>query len=610
MVRRVKVTVCLTFFLAQISFLLCAQALTKTDIDHLSEQSFQTSIKLDSLAHKILESSKKIGYKGGELKAKIIAGHYFWSVLQLDTARLLLNDCLVYFNENKDKSNSLDHGKTLYTLGLVSLRSNELQQAKRYANSALQIFEKLDNRKQISNTLNLLGNIHYNLASYPKSLDYFTKAYSIKISNKEPLENCVPEMINISNVYSNMGLVDEAFKYAKLAHSNASKIQDITTIMSSLNQLGNIQSVLKDYDSACFYYNNLNILAVAKDNASMMYLVDHNIASIYTKQGDYKSSAIHLKEIMGKVEQQKLLPGLYEGSMVLLAEDYLNMKQYDSSILTAGSIYHKLLNYDNKELAINTTGILWKSYKQKKSYDSAFKYLSKHLELKDSVYSIENQRKLSSLYAEFSHIEKQNEIQMLGQEKELQKIEFRNMLISITSGSMVIVLLTVSAVLAYRNREKKQRLLNIELQDELSRKKNDLHQQALKIIYINNGLADIETCLKKMKLEAPDGRVQDIQQLLNTIHVNKTLEKEWENFNEYFGNVHRQFFSTINTQFPDLSTSEKRLASLIKMNLTNREIASILNIESTSVKMAKYRLKKKLNLSDDIDIQLFLQSLN
>jgi DNA-binding CsgD family transcriptional regulator len=92
--------------------------------------------------------------------------------------------------------------------------------------------------------------------------------------------------------------------------------------------------------------------------------------------------------------------------------------------------------------------------------------------------------------------------------------------------------------------------------------------------------------------------------------VNKTLEKEWENFNEYFGSVHGAFYEKINTKFPELSTSEKRLASLIKMNLTNREIASILNIESASVKMAKYRLKKKLNLEEEVDIQSFLQSLN
>jgi DNA-binding NarL/FixJ family response regulator len=55
---------------------------------------------------------------------------------------------------------------------------------------------------------------------------------------------------------------------------------------------------------------------------------------------------------------------------------------------------------------------------------------------------------------------------------------------------------------------------------------------------------------------------------------------------------------------------ERRLAGLVRMNLTNIQIAGILNIEGKSVKVAKHRLKKKLGLSEDDDLNTFLQSID
>lgn len=58
-----------------------------------------------------------------------------------------------------------------------------------------------------------------------------------------------------------------------------------------------------------------------------------------------------------------------------------------------------------------------------------------------------------------------------------------------------------------------------------------------------------------------------------------------------------------------MSISEKRLAGLIRMDLTNREIAGILSIEDSSVKTAKHRLKKKLALTDEQNLYQFLVGL-
>jgi DNA-binding CsgD family transcriptional regulator len=213
------------------------------------------------------------------------------------------------------------------------------------------------------------------------------------------------------------------------------------------------------------------------------------------------------------------------------------------------------------------------------------------------------------LYAEIETLAKQKEIEALEKQNLIDQVQNRNLILAIVLGSISFISVLLSLILFYRNRQKKQILDNLMLQQEIDLKNKDLHEQTLKMIYMNNSFMDIEQNLKRLHLQSSDS-AKDIRQLLSNLQLNKTLEKEWDNFNRYFGTVHGQFFDRINTDYPDLSTSEKRLASLIRMNLTNKEIASILNIESSSVKIAKYRLKKKLSLNEEVDIHSFFQNLN
>ena len=114
----------------------------------------------------------------------------------------------------------------------------------------------------------------------------------------------------------------------------------------------------------------------------------------------------------------------------------------------------------------------------------------------------------------------------------------------------------------------------------------------------------IEEEIKKMQKKGET----NFQKLLNIISLSRSAEKDWENFNNYFNKVNPGFEENILTQFPQLSLGEIRLASLIKMKLTNQEIATILNIEAKSVRMNKYRFKRKLGLEEQQDLFEFINT--
>lgn len=98
---------------------------------------------------------------------------------------------------------------------------------------------------------------------------------------------------------------------------------------------------------------------------------------------------------------------------------------------------------------------------------------------------------------------------------------------------------------------------------------------------------------------------KNLKKNLNAIKSN-FKNKSWEQFEQQFGKVHPSFSTNLLIAFPKLSPEEIRLCYYLKMNMSSKEIATITNIEMQSVDIARYRLRKKLNLQRGIKLNGFL----
>ncbi len=137
--------------------------------------------------------------------------------------------------------------------------------------------------------------------------------------------------------------------------------------------------------------------------------------------------------------------------------------------------------------------------------------------------------------------------------------------------------------------------------------RDQLTRQTLHMIHMNNGLDQVEQDIQSLNAIDDSGRVSKV---ISKINMNKALDKEWENFTTYFNKVNTGFLDQLTKTSKDLSNNELRMCALLKLRLSNHEIATILNIEAKSVRMAKYRLKKKLDLAEELDLAEYLQSIN
>ncbi|MEM6380497.1 MAG: LuxR C-terminal-related transcriptional regulator, partial [Bacteroidota bacterium] len=113
---------------------------------------------------------------------------------------------------------------------------------------------------------------------------------------------------------------------------------------------------------------------------------------------------------------------------------------------------------------------------------------------------------------------------------------------------------------------------------------------------------------KEVKELAPNESANrsDFNRLNRTIQSNLQSDDDWKQFLSTFEKVHPDFLKQLRQTAQALSPAEQRLACLFRMNLSSKEIATLLNISDEGVKKARYRLRKKLNLSSDVNLQEYL----
>jgi AraC family transcriptional regulator, chitin signaling transcriptional activator len=160
-------------------------------------------------------------------------------------------------------------------------------------------------------------------------------------------------------------------------------------------------------------------------------------------------------------------------------------------------------------------------------------------------------------------------------------------------------------------REKEQILKDKDmLEGDVIQKSKELANYTMLLVKKRELLTEMHEELKELKdLVRNDASRQKLRDLIKRINTNLQDEEHIKVFEANFERVHHEFFTELKAFFPDLTQKELRLCAFVRMNLTNKEIASILNISVRGVETARYRLRKRLSLNHEEDMAEFLEKL-
>jgi tetratricopeptide (TPR) repeat protein len=548
-----------------------------------------------------------------------------------DTTRIKILEQLFWEQVYSDPSaakNYLDEaeellvnvGDSLIHGGIANIRRVYYWSQSDYAASlvafkqALAVFESVGNKRLISALLNNIGNVYDNLGSYETALDYQIRALKIKEGIGVEPKRIANSYNNIANVHIEMDNYDLAREYYNRMRAIGDSINDESLISASNSNLAMVYGNLGERRKAINLYRE-NIKYLRKNGLEMDLAYDlDGLGQDYFAIGELDSALICYREsseLNKKVGNDDLLALNYRNIGEALAEK----KQYNEALKYLNQGLEISERLETQKEIMHDYRVLSRTYKAMGDYRNALEYHEKYTDKNFELFDEEKIKAINELQIRYDVEKKESEIQrqkerikILNQEAEIDSLR-RKLLLAAVLGILVIAALVVYGLRQkIKRNEAEQEQERAAYEKELYFKRKELTTHTLHLVQKNELLEELREKLNAIRKNSTDSK-RELGRVVQIIKNDAVAEKDWENFKLYFQQVHQDFDQKLREQFNDLTANEMRLAALMKMNLTTKEMANILNISPDSVNKARYRLRKKLRLSSDDSLSDFILAL-
>ncbi len=146
-------------------------------------------------------------------------------------------------------------------------------------------------------------------------------------------------------------------------------------------------------------------------------------------------------------------------------------------------------------------------------------------------------------------------------------------------------------------------LRNEKLESEINFKNSELASSAMHLVQKGELVSKIKGDLNHVLNEFNNPQaVKELKKMIKTISEDDNMDNEWEKFTKHFDKVHSDFIVDLKEKHPDVSNNEVKLCAFLRMNLSTKEIAQLMNISVRGVEVSRYRLRKKLELATETNL--------
>lgn len=502
-----------------------------------------------------------------------------------DSALIILKKVYVVATEKNDV---LTTGICLQQMGMICFNQGHYAQALDFYLHADKIFEASKNKELLAANLSQMGILYYYNKEIGKSRALYDKALSIYRQDGN-LKGQADIFGNIGHLYEKHQQYDSAFYYQNLALNKYQKINFKQGAAKIYENLGSIYEDQARYDSAYNCFNRSLLLYHEAHNEIGSIEVVNNLGDILRKTGRYEEGL--------KLSYRALA----------LAQQTSNTYQLAAACRDLGKAY-QLMN----------------------RLDSAYHYIELSRKYSLEVYSKEGVNQTAFLQVLYDINKKSDEI------ARLNNIRKTNQVITIAEIIVVVLLVILGLVIFSRQRlkikdqrvlaaqkesifEAQRELMNLELKNkqlqenalkqQLELKGKELSNHTLNLIKNNQLLESLRNTLQEMVKDDKRDQKKQMQQIIHQINQSFNHEQHWKEFTAAFEQVHQRFFEDLKKYSNELTSADMRLIALLKINLDSKDIATLLGISLDSLRVSRYRLRKKLNLNQGDNLSAFIQTL-
>ena len=497
-------------------------------------------------ANEALEYSVKSGYREGELRSLNFLGELYKDKTEITKAM----DCAIKAETLAEQlDNPLQKLSAIYTLGNIYAKLGNFEKSSEIYYKCLRLNEDINDPVLNVRILNSFGYVNHNLNNYDKALDFYFKALN-KSKEIGYSEGIAKGLNNVAAIYGIKGDNQKVSKYLSEAIALNIKEHKDESLAMNFHNLGYNFQVLKEYDSALYYLNKSYELYQKLNDAASVIYSKTALAEFYFEVGDTEKC----KEIA-----EESLKG---------ARQY-GLKRY---LLSSSELLSKVYFLENDSL-------------------KGYKYQVLALLMKDSINIKKSQTKLSAL-------EQQYELDSIAQKRQIAQ-KRRNLIVIILVTSLIFIIIIIILMLSrMRIKARSVELENDKLEMSLELRNKELTSNVMSIMKKNNSLWQIARKLKSIQKEAvKDETKMAIRKI--TKELNKAAKDEqWEEFELRFNQTHSDFYDNLLDKYPKLTPQELRLCAFLRLNMTTKEISELTGQRTSTIEMARTRLRKKLNITN------------
>jgi hypothetical protein len=495
--------------------------------------------------------------------------------------------------------------------------------------------EDLNDKASMARFASVIGKAFYINGAYTQSLSYHLEA--ARFFEEVNLLN------ELAETYNNLGMVSYAarqisksLEYHNEALSLFSDLKNVGSQANTLGYIGHIYEKQQKYDLAISYQRKALATFNSKVDLKGIALIYENIGSIFEDLGKYDSALIEFKKALSF--------NLKAGEIQQSISNYNNIGDiYRKSASLDSGLYYTLLaknlahQFNNRAQIQSAYRDLAKVYFERQQFVTGYIYLDSAYNLYEDLYEEESAHQSAQLQTFYSIEKKNKTIELLEKDQKIERL-YRYAIVVFS----LLILLGLLFLLYRRNLQAKQeellakkqndlmiadlknaklkeqrleavienkRLKENQLQFELEQKSRALTTQTLHMIQKNKLMEELKEKLKgSLKLE-PKEKSKAILDLIHLIDFSFNLDKDWEDFKVIFEQLHQSFFGNLKKEVPDLSPAEIKLCSLLKLNIPSKDMAPILGISVDSLRIARYRLRKKLKIAEGDSLSAFINAL-
>ncbi len=504
-------------------------------------------------------------------------------------------------------------------LGDLYVVNNQLKQAEKHYHNALQLYKETQKYFEHTQIKMILGNIQLVKNNYYEGLKLYQECLTTSLDKE--FKTITPHLYNnIGAIYENLDDTLEALEHFTKANELFIELKDDYNTALTISNISKIQTVMgKKEDAINGYLESIHIFSKEESwiNIASSY---NSLAGIYMKGEEYIKAEEYLLLALNIIENNSSKfrgPSSINKSDIYFsaAQLYHNMGQNDKAMEFAkGSLNLAIANGYKQKISENAH-LISQLFELQNQSDSSLTYIKLHTEYSKLLQEENNIKEITQLKMQHEFDETLLKKQFEEEQKEAAHQQKERTYIAILIAVILIVIILVLLYGYQRNRATKNQLKkeNLELEKdrlskELDYKNKELTTNMMYLLEKNEFITSIAQKLSEIKIDVKKNNQVLLQQIINELKSNSS-KLAWEEFELRFKEVHSDFYQSLNEAYPDLTPNEKKLCAFLKLNMSTKEISAITHQSVKSINMARFRLRKKMNMEQDENLISFLAKL-